>query len=78
MEFLFLDHARAMFGPCQDHVWPIFTFRLDKALKFSRLSQHCIGHMSMECLIFGAMSGPCLDHAKTMFGLALLLEQLEL
>ena len=32
--------------------------------------------MAMECLHFGTMSGPCLDHDGTIFGLGLLLDHL--
>ena len=31
----------------------------------------------MECLLFGTMLGPCVDHVWTMFGLALHKDQLE-
>ena len=34
--------------------------------------------MSIECLLFGTIPGPCFDHAGTMYGLALLPDQLEL
>ena len=47
-------------------IWPNFTSRPARALKFSRLSQHGIKPMSMECLLFGghsrAMFGPYSDH----------------
>ena len=45
---------------------------------FSRLSHHGLRHMSIECLHFGTITMPCLDHAENIFGLALLLDQLEL
>merc|ERR1712081_75438 len=53
-----------MSGPCWDHVWPSFTSRPARALKLSRLSQHGLRTLPMDCLIFGTMSGPCLDHVK--------------
>ena len=71
----YLDHARAMFGTCKDHVGPIFTSRSDKALKFPRLSQHGLRNMSMECPLFGTMPGPCLDLAGAMFGVSQLPDQ---
>ena len=55
-----------MFGQCKDHVWPIFTSRPDKALRFSRLSQHGLGQEPMICFFFGTMPGPCFDHAGTI------------
>ena len=76
MEFPIFYHARAMLGPFKDHVWPIFTSRPDKALKFSRLGQHGLRQVSMECLLFGPMPGPFLDHAGTMFSLTFLPHQL--
>ena len=53
------------------------TSRPARALKLSRLSQHGLRTLPMDFLIFGTMSGPCLDHVGTMFGLALLPDQLE-
>ena len=38
-----------------------------RALKFSGLSQHGLKGLSIECLIFGTMSGPYLDHVRAMF-----------
>ena len=67
-----------MSGLCLDHhVWLCFTFKLDAALKFLRQSQYCPKIMSMDCLLFGNMSRPYLDPAWTMFGLALLTDQLK-
>ena len=61
------DHARAMFGPCWDHVWPSLTSRQAMALKFSRLSQTDLRYMSMEALHFGTIPGSCQDHVGAMF-----------
>ena len=47
-------------------------------IKLSRLSQLSPRDMSMDFLFFRTMSGPCLDHVWSMFGLRLLPEQLEL
>ena len=35
-------------------------------------------HISIECLLFGTMPEPCFDYVGTMFGQALLPDQLEL
>merc|ERR1711954_396808 len=75
--FNFWDHVRAMFGPCRDHVWPSLTSRPARALKFSRLSKHGLRPMSAECPLIRTISGPYLDHVGTIFGLALLTDQLE-
>ena len=66
-----------MFGPCSDHVWPSLISRPATALKFSKLSQHGLRPMFTECLLFGAISGPCLDHVGTMFGVAILIGNIE-
>ena len=47
-------------------LWPSFTSRPARTLKFSRLSQHGLMLMSMECLLFGTFSGPFLDHVGTL------------
>ena len=73
-----MDNARAIFGPCQGHVLPSFTSRPTRVLKFSRLTHFGLRHINMEYLLFGTMSGPCWGHVWTMFGLALIPEQLEL
>ena len=79
MEFLFfLDHARAMFGPYLDHVWPSFTTSPAKAPKFLRLGKHYLRYMSMVFLLFGTIFWPCLDHVWTIFGLALVPDQIDL
>ena len=49
-----------MSGPCWDHVQPSFTSGPPRALKFSTLSLHGLRTISMECLIFRTMFGPCL------------------
>ena len=69
----FLNHANTMFGLCWDHVWPSFTCRPDRALKFSTLDLHGLRPISLEFLFLG----PCQAHVGTMFGLALLQDQLE-
>ena len=70
----FLDHIWVMFWPCP----PSFTSKPARALKCSRLSHHGLRQMSIECPIFKTMCRPCFDHAGTMFGLALIQDQLEL
>ena len=42
-------------GPWWDHLWPSFTYRPERALKFSRLSQHGLLPMSLERLSLGTM-----------------------
>ena len=54
-------------------IWPSFTFEPAKALKFSTLGKYGLRNISMECLLFGTISGPCLDHVGSMFALASLL-----
>ena len=53
-----------------------FASSVARVLKFSRLSQHGLRSIAMECLLFGTMSRPCLDHVGAIFGLALLLNHL--
>ena len=67
-----------MFGPCWDPFVPSVTLRTAENLKFLRLHQHGIMHMSLYCVHFGTMAGPCFDHFGPMFGLTLLSDQLEL
>ena len=74
----FVDHVRAMFGPCWGHAMTKFTSLPARVMKFSRLSQHELRPMSMEHLIFLTMPGPCLDHVVTIISLALLPYELEL
>ena len=73
-----LDYVRAMFGLYWDHVYPNFTPRPARALKYWRLSQYGLMNISMECLLFGTMSGPSLDHVGTMLGPASIPDQLGL
>ena len=61
-------------GPCWDHVWPSFTFQLDTALKFSSLFQYGLRPMSGSLYFLG----PYQDYVWTMFGLALLLDWIQL
>ena len=75
---ILLDHVRAMSRPCWDYVWPGLTSIPARALKFSRLDQFCVRPIWMEYLLFGILSGPCLDHVRTLIDLALLTDQLEL
>ena len=70
MECPSLDHARAIFGPCQGHVCSSFTFWLATALKFSRLCQQ--GLAKCIDITFFTMTGPCLDHFRALFGLSFL------
>ena len=63
-----------MFGPCWDHVWPSFTFRPARSLKYLRLSQFGLMQMSYEVPTFwDHVDAMYIYHAGTMFGLALLL-----
>ena len=62
------DYFRAMFGPFGDPVLLCFTSALVWALKFARLTQHGIRHISMNYLLFETMSG-LLDHFGAMLGL---------
>ena len=65
---LYLDNVMAIFD-----IWPSFTSRLARALKFSRLSQpFWKGHVD-ELSIFGTMSGPCSDYIGSIFSVALFL-----
>ena len=50
-----------------DHVWPSLTSRPARAMKFSTLNLNCLRPISMECLFFGTMSGPCSDHVRPSF-----------
>ena len=54
-------------GPCWVHVWPIFTSRPARVMKFSRQSQHGLRTMCMACFILETMSGPCWDHVWAKF-----------
>ena len=56
-----------MSGPCWDHVWPSFTSRPARALKFSTLNPNGLRTISMECLFLGTMSGPFWDHVWPSF-----------
>ena len=67
----------AMFRPFREDAWPSLTSRPARALKFSRLSQHGLRPMAAECPLIRTISGPCFDHVGTIFGLALLTDQLE-
>ena len=67
------DHVRAMLGhvwTILDYVWPSFTLRPARALKFSRLGRYGLSNISIECLLCGTISGPCLNQVGTMFGMA--------
>ena len=66
----YLDHVRAMFSSS--------TSRPTRVLRFSRLTHFNLRHINMEYLLFETMSGPCWGHVWSMFGLALIPEQLEL
>ena len=44
-----------------DYVWPNFTSRPTRALKFSRLGIYGLSKICIECLLFGTISGPCWD-----------------
>ena len=54
-------------GPCWDHVWPSFTSRPARALKFLTLNPSGLRNISTLCLFFGTMSGPCWDHVWPSF-----------
>ena len=59
-----------MLGPfwtILDHVWPSFPFRPARALKFSRLGKYGLSNISIECLLFGTISGPCWDNVWPVF-----------
>ena len=51
----------SMFGPQLDQVWPIFTSTPAGAMKFSILGEYGLSNISIECLLFGTISGPCWD-----------------
>ena len=74
----FFVHVRAKLGPCWDHVWPNLILWCARAPKFSRLIQHCLWHIFINWPLFGTMSMPCLNHSRTMFGLTLFSDHLEL
>ena len=59
-----------------DYVWPNFTSRPTRALKFSRFSQP--GLISMAVLVSGTILGPYWENVWTMLGLAFPLDQLQL
>ena len=64
------SHVGAMFGPfwtILDHVWPSFPFRPARALKFSILGKYGLSNISIECLLFGTISGPCWDNVCPIF-----------
>ena len=44
-----------------DYVWPNFTSRPTRALKFSRLGKYGLSKICIESLLFGTKSGPCWD-----------------
>ena len=74
----FQDPVRAIFGSCWDHVQPNFSATPASALNYLKQSQLGLRNMYMECLFFGTMSGPYLEHVGIMFGLDLYPDQLEL
>ena len=53
------------------------TSRRAISIKLSRLCQPDLRPMNMEFVVFGTMSRPYVDHVRTMFGLALLPDQLD-
>ena len=59
-----------MFGPFRtilDHVWPNFTSRPARPLTFSRFGIYCLSKISIECFLFGTISGPCWDNVWPSF-----------
>ena len=69
---------------CGAHVWavkvPSFCYFccIYASTRLKCWVNMVLRHMCIECLLFRAMPGPCLDYVGTMFGLALLPDQLEL
>ena len=56
-----------MYGPYGDHVWPSFTSRPARALKFLTLNPSGLRNISTLCLFFGTISGLCWDHVWPSF-----------
>ena len=64
--------------PMASRVNHSYTLKPSTTLKITRLSQFGPKYMLLECLIFGSMPTPCLNHVWTMFCVALLPDFLEL
>ena len=64
--------------PTASRVNHSYTSKPSTTLKITRLSQFGPKYMLLECLIFGSMPTPCLNHVWTMFCVALLPDFLEL
>ena len=62
-----------MFGPCCSNVCPSFSSGPAIAVKILD-SVNMV--LSVECIVFGIMSGPYLDHIGTIFDLTFLPDQL--
>ena len=56
--------VRDMLGPCLDYVLPILATRTAGTLKFSRLSQHDLRLMPLECFFLEL----CQGHVWTILG----------
>ena len=64
MEYLLFG---TMVGPLQEHVWPIYTSKMARALKFASLGKHGLKKIFFGVSNFGTMTGL----VWIMFGLTL-------
>ena len=53
------------------------TYRQARSIKYSILCQQDLRLKTMEFVLFGTLSRSCFDHVRIMFGLAFILDQLE-
>merc|ERR1711954_440759 len=63
-----LGPYEAYVRPYRDYVWPSFTSRPARALKFSTVNLHGLRTISIECLFFRTMSGPYKGHVWAILG----------